>query len=63
MNSAYDRRLQSLTCIAFTRSPAVARREQARVLAELAAAFTSWAREARISSPPAGSRHAGAESG
>lgn len=58
MNSAYDRRLQELTCIAFTRSPAVARREQARILAEIASAIRSWARAVRV-----GYRHAGAETG
>jgi len=62
MNSTHDRRLQNLTCVAFTRSPAVARREQARVLAELASALRSWARGARFAYP-AGTRHAGAESG
>jgi hypothetical protein len=62
MNSAYDRRLQNLTCVAFTRSPAVARREQSRVLAELVTAFRNWARDARTPAPHAGARHAEAGS-
>ena len=68
MNSAYDSRLQDLTCIAYTRSHSLARREQSRALAELVTAFRSWARETRPYTHPAhaahaATGHAGAESG
>lgn len=63
MNSAYDRRLQNLTCVAFTRSPQVARREQTRVLAELVTALRNWARDGRIPAVHDTTRHVGAESG
>ena len=58
MNPSHDRHLRDITCAAFTRSPALARREQARVLAELVSAFRRWARDARIPSRHAG--HTGA---
>lgn len=62
MMSDYDRRLQDLTCIAYTRSHSLARREQSRALAELVTAFRNWARETRPYAHAAAG-HAGVESG
>lgn len=43
MNTANDRHLQKLTCLAWTEGPNVARREQARAIGVLAAALRRWA--------------------
>ena len=43
MNTANDRHLQNLTCLAWTEAPRAARREQARAMGALAAALRRWA--------------------
>lgn len=44
MNSADDRHLQKITCLAWTAGPGAARSEQARAVGALAAAIRRWAR-------------------
>ena len=67
MTPSNDRRLRELTCVAFTRSPALARRAQAHAVAELVSALRAWAREARMRFRQAGpvgpTGHAGATGG
>lgn len=44
MNTADDRHLQNITCLAWDAGPRAARSEQARAVGELAAAIRRWAR-------------------
>ena len=67
MNPSNDQRLRALTCVAFTRSPALARRAQAHAVAELVSALRVWVREARMrfrhAGPVGATGHAGATGG
>lgn len=47
MHTTDDRHLERITCLTWNAGPRAARSEQARALAELAAAVRRWARGAR----------------